>query len=179
MGQWPPWLTARGYLMFFEVPQFRQLWHLESTSPNLLLCPSLQQSQVISITFLFEEYPLEMKKFNELVETPQWLPVSLQGAACAWYMIVSTALWMLPDNGVLGEQAVLSWSVTRMNKEGGSLHHSTIWVCKAFSLETLTAKSIGGTNSQEESAPRAGKHKQRTLQPSQNFLFLQRVNRSI
>lgn len=82
-----------------------------------------------------------MKKFNELVETRQWLPVSLQGAAWAWCIIVSTALCMLPDNGLLGEQAVLSLSVTRMHKEGGSSHHSTIRVCKAFSLETWLLKA--------------------------------------
>lgn len=95
-----------------------------------------------------------MKKFNELVETPQWLPVFLQGAAWAWCIIVSTTLWMLLDNGLLGKQAELSLNVTRMNKESGSSHHSAIWVYKAFSLEILTVKSIGGTNSQEESAPR-------------------------
>lgn len=67
---------------------------------------------------------------------------------------------MLSDNGLLGEQAVLSLSKTGMNKEGGSSHHSTIRVCKAFSLETLTVKSVGGPNAEEECAPRAGKHKQ-------------------
>lgn len=152
--------------MFLEVPQFRQLWHLESTSPNLLLYPSLQQSQAVSITFLVEECVFEMKKLNAPVGPPQWFPVSLQGAAWAWCIIVSTALWTLPDNGLLGEQAVLSLSVARMSKEGGSSHHSNTRVCKAFSLETLTVKSTSGTNSQEESAPSAAKHQQNTLQPS-------------
>lgn len=46
-----------------------------------------------------------------------------------------------------------------MNKGGGFSHQIIIQVCNALSLKTVTVKSICGSNSQEKSAPGAGKYK--------------------